>query len=241
MHTMRKIIIFIILSLLATTTIAQKKWNYQLQFGGEVKSGNVNTVTFTNGGGIERNDSILAFDANYAIVYGKKDQEVYDKSLLCNLKFDIWQYSRWSPFVLATYHNNKFKGYEYKLSLLGGAKYRIFHDDKCDYSISAAFTQEYVDYFTGTEIDRNISRLSLRFKLRHQINDVVSIKNVTFYQPSLTDFAADYIVTSSTSLSTRIHKNFYFDLNFNYEFHSVVPQNVIKQDIITTATLRVRF
>lgn len=238
---MRKLLIFIPLFILATTVDAQKKWSYQLQLGGEVKSGNVNTVTFTNGGGIERNDSILAFDANYAIVYGKKDREVYDKSLLCNLKFDVWQYSRWSPFVLATYYNNKFKGYEYKFSLLGGVKYRFFHNDKCDYSISAAFTQEHVDYFAGTELDHNLSRLSLRFKMRHQVNEVVNIKNTTFYQPSLTAMTDDYIVTSITTLAVKLYKNIHLDLNFNYEFHSLVPETVAKQDIITTANLRIRF
>ncbi len=229
------------MTLAVTICNAQKKWNYQLQFGGELKSGNVNLVTLNNGGGIERNDSTLAFDANYGIIYGMKDKEVFDKSLQVNLKFDVWQYDRWSPFVLVSYYNNKFKGYEYKVSALAGVKYRIYHNDKCDYSVSAAYTQEYVDYFAGTELDRNISRLSMRFKMHHQLSDAISIKNTTFYQPSLTDISGDYIVSSITSLSTKISKNLTFDLNFNYEFHSLVPENVERQDIITTATLRLKF
>ena len=31
------------------------------------------------------------------------------------------------------------------------------------------------------------------------------------------------------------------DLNFNYEYHSLVPKGVQKQDIITSATLSLKF
>ena len=147
---MRKILILTIMVVATLTVSAQSKWQYTFSLGGEYKSGNVNTFTFNNKGGVERNDSILALDANYAIVYGQKDHVEYDKSLTGNLTFDIWQYNRVSPFVSATYYNNKYKGFEYKLSFLAGAKYRLFYNQNYDYSISAAYVYEYVDYFTMT-------------------------------------------------------------------------------------------
>lgn len=239
---MRKTLIFTAMLIITLTSIAQSKWQYSFSLGGEYKSGNVNTFTFNNKGGVERNDSILALDANYAIVYGQKDHVEYDKSLTGNLTFDIWQYNRISPFVATTYYNNKYKGYEYKLSFLAGAKYRFFSNKSCDYSISAAYVYEYVDYFTTntTFLEPQVSRISLRFKMRHKINDYISIKHTTFYMPSVTDFRSDYIITSTTSFSSQLTQHLFLDLNFNYEYHSLVPDNVQKQDIITSVTLRMK-
>ena len=240
---MRKILILTIMMTATLTVAAQGKWHYTFSLGGEYKSGNVNTFTFNNKGGVERNDSIVALDANYAIVYGQKDHVEYDKSFTGNLTFDIWQCNRVSPFVAGTYYNNKYKGYEYKLSFLAGAKYRIFFNKRCDYSISAAYVYEYVDYFTTntTVLEPQVSRVSLRFKMRHKITDAVSLKHTTFYMPSLTDLQNDYIVTSVTSLSTQLGKHLFLDLNFNYEYHNLVPENVKQQDIITSVTLRMKF
>lgn len=240
---MHKVLIIILMTTAALTLSAQNKWHYTFSMGGEYKSGNVNTFTFNNKGGVERNDSILALDANYAIVYGQKDHVEYDKSLTGNLTIDIWQYNRISPFVAATYYNNKYKGYEYKLSFLAGAKYRFFSNSVCDYSISAAYVYEYVDYFTTntTILEPQVSRVSLRFKMRHKINDGIAIKHTTFYMPSMADLRNDYIISSITSFSSQLTQHLFLDLNFNYEYHSLVPEKVQKQDIITSVTLRMKF
>lgn len=220
---------------------AQSKWSYKLGFGGAYKSGNVNSMTITNNGGIDRNDSLLAFSADYSIVYGEKDQVMYDKGLTASMKFDIWQYDRWSPFVSASYINNKFKGYEYKNSFLAGVKYRIYWNKMCDYSVSAAYVFDYVEYVKGATLDPQVSRVSMRFKMRQKITDAVTLKHTTFYQPSLKDFGGDYIVTSITSLDTKLTSHLTFGINFNYEYRSLVPDGIQKQDIATTASLNLTF
>ncbi|MCR5192255.1 MAG: hypothetical protein K6D59_03025, partial [Bacteroidales bacterium] len=91
---MRKVVLFFFAMIVIFTVSAQSKWKYHWGFGGELKDGNVNTLTIRNDGSVERNDSTLAFDGGYAIVYGEKDKEVYDKSLAAHLKFDLWQYDR---------------------------------------------------------------------------------------------------------------------------------------------------
>lgn len=249
---MRKTLLVILFTLTSVTLSAQNKWIYRLGFSGEMRSGNVNTAIFKNDGRIERNDSIIALSANYGIGYGMKDKELYDLSFTSTLKADLWQYDRWSPFMLGTYLNNKFKGYEYKFSFLAGAKYRIYTVPKvCDYSISAAYVMDYTEYFAK---DRNndrfqpqVSRISLRFKIKQRISDVVSILHTTFYQPSLMNINGfksvkeDYIVTSQTSFSNRIGRNVFLDINFNYEYRSLVPDKVKPHDITTSATLRINF
>ena len=230
----------------ALTASSQSKWKYHLGLGGELKDGNVNIITIRNDGTVERNDSTLAFDGGYAIVYGEKDKEVYDKSLASHVKFDLWQYDRWSPFVSASYLNNKFKGFEYQLSALLGVKYRVFWNSRCDYSISAAYVQDYTDYGNySTSLEKMVSRLSLRFKMRHKIADNVAIKHITFWQPSLMEpmssIGDDYVVSSVTTLSASLAKHLSFDVNFDYEYHSLVPEGVKKQDIITSVSLRFDF
>ncbi len=132
--------------IVALGVYAQSEWEYHIGLGGELKNGNVNTVTIRNNAEVERDDSLLAFDAGYGIVYGKMEKEVYDKSFSAQVKVDIWQYDRWSPFMSLNYLNNKFKGFEYRISGLIGLKYRILMDDNYDYSISAAYVQDYTDY-----------------------------------------------------------------------------------------------
>lgn len=243
---MRKTILLSLAIAATLSATAQNKWKYHIGFGGELKDGNVNTITIRNDGSVERNDSILAFDAGYGIVYGEKDHEVYDKSLAAHVKFDLWQYDRWSPFVSASYLNNKFKGFEYRLSALLGVKYRIYTTHRCDYSISAAYVQDYTDYGDrGTSLEQMVSRLSLRFKMRHRIADNLMLKHITFWQPSLmkplSSIADDYVISSVTTLSTQIARHLSLDFIFNYEYHSLVPDGVQKQDIITSLSLRADF
>ena len=254
---MRKVLLSMLLMACATSLTAQNKWSYTLGFGGELKSGNVNTTIFNNNGSIERNDSIVALSASYGIVYGMKDKELYDKGLSAALQADLWQYDRWSPFVLATYLNNKFKGFEYKTSLLGGVKYRVYTlPGVCDYSLSAAYVSDWVQYFkydkegnmvNDSRLKPQVSRISLRFKAKQKISDIISIKHTTFYQPSLMELGGlkslkeDYIITSTTSFENKIGKNIFLDINFSYEYRSVVPEGVKNTDIITSASLKIKF
>ena len=249
---MRKALLTILIVGFAVALPAQDKWSYRLSFSGELRSGNVNTAAFKNNGGVERNDSLIALSASYGITYGMKDMVKYDLGFTSTLKADLWQYDRWSPFVLTTYLNNKFKGFEYTLSYLAGVKYRIYTRQKiCDYSISAAYVMDYTEYFAKDQNnDRfrpQVSRISLRFKVKRRISDIININHMTFYQPSLMELNGwksvkeDYIVTSITSFENRIGKNVFLDVNFNYEYRSLVTKGVNPRDISTSVALRVKF
>lgn len=241
MKTMRKMLL-LVLVLAVGHVSAQKKWNYNFGLGGSLKSGNVNTFTLNNNGGVDRNDSTLAFSADYAIVYGEKDNVEYDKGLTANVKFDLFQYSRWSPFFSASYINNKWKGYNYKTSLLLGAKYRIFSNAKCDYSISAAYVYDFVEYTKSDDaLKPQVSRISLRAKIKQKLGDAATLKHTTFYQPSLMDFGGDYMVNSVTSVETKLSAHVFFDVNFSYEYRSLVPEGIKNEDIATSVSLKLKF
>lgn len=239
---MRKV--FVIMMMLATvmTVSAQKKWSYKLGFGGDWKSGNVNTTIFNTNAGVERNDSTLAFDASAGYSYGLKEGEMFENNFNGSIKFDVWQYDRWSPFVSAIVNCNPIKMYDYRLNLLVGGKYRIYHTDACDYSISAAYVFEHTQYFKSVEgMTDKVSRISFRFKMRQKITDNLSLKHTTFYQPAVTNWGGDWVVNSVTSLNAQISKNASLGLNFSYEHNELVPAGVEKDDFHTTASLNLKF
>lgn len=241
---MKNAVLFVFMLVVTVVVSAQGKWKYHLGLGGELKDGNVNTFTVRNDGSVERNDSILAFDGGYALVYGEKDKVAYDKSFAGHVKFDVWQYDRWSPFVSLSLLSNRFKGFDYRLSFLAGVKYRIISGERCDYSISVAYVQDYTDYIDpSVSLDAMVSRLSLRFKMRHKIADNVFVNHVTYWQPSLMtplkSISEDFVLSSVTSVVTKITDHISFDVSFNYDYHSLVPDGVEKQDVITAVSLKV--
>lgn len=230
----------------ATTVFAQQdRWHFQIGLGGELKSGNVNSATLNNTGSVERNDSLISASAGYNLFYGEKDKEVYDRGFQANLKFDLWQYDRFSPFVEANYLTNKFKGFDHKLSLIAGAKYGIYSiKDVCDYSISAAYVSEFLKYTEETDLRTQVSRLSFRIKFSQRIADAIMLKHTSFYQPSIMsakDFSKDYVFTSVTTIENKIGKRLFLDFNFAYEHRSLVPDEVKRDDTRITANLRYKF
>ena len=230
----------------ATTVFAQQDhWHFQIGFGGELKSGNVNSTTLNNTGSVERHDSLISASAGYNLFYGEKDKEVFDRGFQANLKFDLWQYERVSPFVEANYLTNKFKGFDHKLSLIAGAKFGIYSNgDICNYSISAAYVSEFIKYTEETDLRTQVSRLSFRIKFKQRLADAIMLKHTSFYQPSIMspkDFADDYIFTSITTLENKIGKRLFLDFNFGYEHRNLVPAEVKRDDTRITANLRYVF
>ena len=48
---------------------AQNKWHYNFGLGASLNAGNVNNCNISNDGAVERNDSLIAFDAHYKLFY----------------------------------------------------------------------------------------------------------------------------------------------------------------------------
>ena len=240
----QKVFIIALLVLASLTASAQeKKWKFNLNGGGIINTGNISNIAISQGGGVDRNDSTLAFSAGYKYIYGEQEHVMNNRELSSSLQFDLWQYSTISPFFAATDLINRFKGYENKLSLLLGAKWRIYSvPGVCDYSISAAYVSEFIDYYKDESgLSPNVQRLSLRAKIRQKIGATTQIKHTTFYMPSFTDFMNDYIITSVTSIDNNIYKNVFLGLQFSLEYRNVVPTGKEYLDTRTEVTLRVNF
>lgn len=242
-----KLLIFIFLIFSVSGLFAQNKWHYNFGLGASLNTGNVNICNISNDGAIERNDSIVAFDTHYKLLYSAlihKDnvvQQWEESNFEVNggIKMDLYQYGKYSPFLACEMLTNKYKGYDLKVSGLIGMKYRLFvKPGVYDYSISAAFVYDWNDFTDATVLPNNNYRISIRPKFTQKIAENLTLSNITFYQPSVLDFG-DYIISSVTKLQTKITRMLFLDLSFAYEYRSRVPaENYKKHDILSEISLR---
>ena len=238
------------LTFLTIQLFGQRKWDYSFGLGTSLHTGNVNNCNINNNASIIRNDSLLAFDFHYKLLYSslidKNDAEHQWKEtnfeINGGIKLDYLQYGKYSPFLACEMLTNKYKGYDLKMSGLVGLKYRIYVKPSiCDYSISVAFVYDWTDFTDATVLPNNNYRISIRPKIKQKLTENLTLLNLTYYQPSILDFN-DYIINSMTKLQTKITKMLYLDLVFTYEYRSRVPSdNYKKHDFMSEVVMRLKF
>lgn len=242
--------LFIILIFSTMQIFGQRKWAYDLGLGTSLNTGNINNCNINNSASVVRNDSILAFDFHYKLLYSSlinknnigNEWEETNFEVNGGIKIDYLQYGKFSPFLACEMLTNKYKGYDLKMSGLAGLKYRIYVKPSiCDYSISAAFVYDWTDFTDSTVLPNNNYRISIRPKIKQRLTENLTLLNLTFYQPSVLDFD-DYIIHSTTKLQTQITKKMFLDLGFSYEYRSRVPsENYKHHDIMSDISLRLKF
>lgn len=221
----------------------EKLWNFELSLGASMNSGNVDNVDLKNGGAVTRNDSTVAVDVSYKLVYSRESGYETNKGIKGCAKVDFLQYNRWSPFLATEVFSNRHKGYDYQVGALAGLKHRIYSKaDTCDYSISLAFVFDRVDYTPEeSKLDDRNYRLSFRPKMKQRISDVLLLKAYVFYRPSLEDFS-DYIFEANGSLGVQVKKHFFVSLGVEYEYHSEVPADTYEHgDLSSELSFVVKF
>ena len=228
---------------------AQNKWHYNFGLGASLNTGNVNNCNLSNDAAVTRNDSVVALDIHYKLLYSSlihKDDvgqqwETTNFEVNGGVKMDLYQFGKYSPFLACEVLSNHFKGYDLKMSGLVGVKYRLYvKPSVCDYSISAAFVYDRTDFTDETVLPKNNYRISIRPKFTQKLADNLSLYHCTYYQPSVLDFD-DFIVNSVTKLQTKITKMLFLDLSFTYEYRSRVPaENYKKHDFLSEISLRLK-
>lgn len=244
-----RLLLFTLLIFSSLHLISQNKWDLDIGLGASLNSGNVNNCNVNHTLGINRNDSLIAFDFHYKFLYssiinkyetGNKWEET-NFEINGGVKMDYKQYGKISPFLACEMLTNKYKGYDLKLSGLVGLKYRIYtNPGHCDYSISAAFVYDWTDFTDDTKLPNNNYRISFRPKIKQKLADNLDLIHYTFYQPSVLDFG-DYLIHSVTKFQTKLHKKLFLDIVFTYEYRSRVPnENYKKHDVLTEISLRLK-
>lgn len=244
-----KFICVLLLAVCCIPTFAQRKWHYELGLGASLNTGNVNNCNISNDASVSRNDSIVGLDFQYKLLYSslinknnaERKWEESNFEVRGGGKMDLYQYGTYSPFLACEMLTNKYKGYDFKASGLVGIKFKLYTKHSvCDYSISAAFVYDWIDYTDSTTLPNNNYRISIRPKFKQKIGDNLTLSHCTFYQPSVLDIG-DCIVNSTTKLQTKLTKILFLDISFVYEYRSRVPtENYKKHDIYTEVSLRLK-
>lgn len=242
-----RLLLLIFLTISSLSGFSQDGWHYNFGLGASLNTGNVNNCNLSNDGSITRNDSVVALDFHYRLLYSSlinrngSEQQWEETNFEINggVKMDLYQYSTYSPFLAYEMLTNKYKGYDLKMSGLIGMKYIIIKKPSVyDYSISAAFVYDWTDFTDETHLLNNNYRISIRPKFTQKLTDNLTLYHLTFYQPSVLDFN-DYIINSVTKLLTQITRKLFLDLSFTYEYRSRVPsENYKKHDILTEISIR---
>lgn len=245
-----RIFLFLLLVFSVMCAKAQNKRHYNFGLGASFNAGNVNNCNISNDGAIERNDSLIAFDARYKLIYSSlidrnaPDQQWKETNFEINggVKMDLYQYGKYSPFLACEMLTNKYKGYDLRLSGLAGMKYRIYTIPAvCDYSISVAFVYDWTDFTDETHLLNNNYRISIRPKIKQRLAENLTLLHTTFYQPSVLDLD-DYIINCNTKLQTQITGKFFIDIAFAYEYRSQVPsENYKKHDFLSEVSIRFKY
>ena len=245
-----RIVLFVLMFFSIISGQAQSKWHYNFGLGASLNTGNVNNCNISNDGAVNRNDSLIALDFHYKLLYSSlidrngTDQHWKETNFEVNggVKLDLYQYDKFSPFLACEMITNKYKGYDLKMSGLIGMKYRIYTiPSVCDYSISGAFVYDWTDFTDETHLLNNNYRISIRPKISQKLAENLTLLHMTFYQPSVLDFG-DYIINSTTKLQTKITRKLFLDLAFTYEYRSRVPaENYKKHDILSEVSVRFKY
>lgn len=242
-----RIFLFVLLLFSTVGALSQGKWNYDLGLGASLNTGNVNSCNITNEASVARNDSLIALDFHYKLLYSslinknaaEHQWEKTNFEINGGVKMDLYQYDRFSPFLACEMLTNKFKGYDLKVSGLAGVKFKLFiKPSYYDYSISAAFVYDWTDFTDETHLLTNNYRISIRPKFTQRLAENLTLYHCTYYQPSVLDLG-DYIVNSVTKLQTKITRKLFLDISFTYEYRSRIPsENYRKHDILSEVSVR---
>lgn len=232
-----KRIIFALFTLLLTHNAycedKPRKTHYSLLASSTLNKGNIKDLNAKAALGIDNKDSVVGFNINAKYTYSEKNEKGLNKDYYGIGKLDFFQYNRWSPFIGIEGRRNTFKGYDYKAGALIGGKRRLYtKKDTCDYSISMAFVFDRQKYSKKTELSNRDYRLSFRPKIKQKLGPAVTLRHMTFYKPSVENFE-DYHINCLTDLEFKITKILFFDIMFDYEYHSKVPTEQYTHDDMT--------
>ncbi|MCQ2189659.1 MAG: DUF481 domain-containing protein [Paludibacteraceae bacterium] len=202
----------------------EKKVSGSLSAGGSLSSGNINKADVKATGGLAVKDTTFEFVMGGRYNFSKTDDKIKNNGIELNSKVDFMPYRKWSPLIAFEYIHNTYKGYNYRLDVVAGAKYNIYLKPKVsDYSISLAGLYDVVDYTDDKKtLDDNAFRLSLRPKIKQQIGPSVYLVEKFFYQPQIDDFS-DFLFKNETEIECKVTKIFYLSVIYEYDYRSVLP------------------
>ncbi len=241
---MKKISLLLVVFLISSTLIFAQ-WSGKFKLGGSYYSGNVNKVDLRSTGSVSHKDSTFEFSTSYKTIYGMNEKIENNREFSSIVKFDWQPYAIVSPFIAFNPYHNIYKGYDLRITGLGGLKF-AWAKPNFNYSLSIAGMYSIEKYTAPSDPadiqkpDDEIIRLSVRPKIKQKLGKNVVFSHYTFYKPMVTDFG-DYMIESKTSITNKLTSILFLDMSFEYEYVSKTPsEDILNEDMAFVISLIVK-
>ncbi len=202
-------------------------WDTKLSLGTYFYTGNTEKFDLVSDFQLVRKDTIIESNLFFKASYGEVEKIQNKQEFSGGLKFDYRPWSVFSPFVLVSLYNNKFKDIELRISSFLGAKYSFYMTNQSDLSISAAIEYD-TERFYESSPNKEKFRLSIRPRILQNIGKNAEFSALCFYQPNLKDFD-DYNFVGSIGLSTKLLQKISLKLSYTYDYESMPILETIKK------------
>lgn len=127
--------------------------------------------------------------------------------------------------AFAQHQYNTLQLMERRFLLGGGPRFRIVDRKKVDFYIATLGMYDYEQKSDSLRTLTETARLASYASISWDIRENLSFKNITYYQPSFTNFN-NYRISSETSLSLKISDALSFKIAFQTTYDSHPPEGI---------------
>ena len=220
-----------------------ERWNVQLELGFNGAMGNSSFSILRTGARAKHLQTDQAeFELSALLRYGQSDEKVIANDQKVSLKLDLWPKDTWSPFAFVDASRDVIRKLDFRSNGGAGGKYTFWNGDSGDASVSAALLWDYQDLrldpgSTHAETE-SVARWSIRAKGEKTLSKTTTVEHTTFYQP-VWDRTSDFLVTMTTSVSTKVLKDVSLSIEHEFLHDSVPPPGVGPDDQKFSVLLKV--
>ncbi len=204
-------------------------WHAKGQASASLSFGATQQQLIVTEANLSRADSTAEVATTIQFRYGETSdtagvRSVSARAWLGSLSVDARPFATISPFVFGSLESSLAQRIERRFSGGAGAKWTVQRSDAGHTSVSLALLGERsrldVDSagVPDAEITQSVARWSARFKFDRKIGERVTLSQVTFYKPVISDFAR-FLVTSTSQASFAVNKTLALTLSLidNYD------------------------
>lgn len=247
-HALRFLAILSTLGFAGAPCGAQQKppapsWNVQLELGFNGAMGNSSFTILRTGARVKHLKTDKAeVELSTLLRYGTNDEKVIANDQRVSLKVDLWPQDTWSPFVFVDGSRDVIRKLDFRSNGGAGVKYAFWNGESGDASLSTALIWDYQNFILDPDSDHaeteSTARWSIRAKGEKTLSETTTVEHTTFYQP-VWDRASDYMVTMTTSVSTKVLRDVSLSLEHEFLHDSVPPPGVGPDDQKFSVLLKV--
>lgn len=232
--------------ILAAPCLGQQQpqhWSVQLELGFNGAMGNSSFSILRTGARAKHlQTDVTEFEIATLVRYGMSDSKVIANDQRVSVKLDLWPQATWSPFVFVDGSRDVIRKLDFKSNGGAGAKYAFWDGESGDASLSAALIWDYQNLRLDPGSDHpeteSVARWSLRAKAEKTLSETTTVEHTTFYLP-VWDRSSDFLVTMTTSVSTKVLKDVSLSIEHEFLHDSVPPPGVGPDDQKFSVLLKV--